>query len=146
LNKLEENGINVREWWEGIGMPPTFEDAINDGNVRQNSDGNFSLPTKTQTINVDGIDDDYQLILSDNEEEPTEENNEGTEEEESDENNPEKFQNGGQMSVIPDGKLHARRHNIEEQAEETNPDLDLKGNITHKGIPVVAIEEGGKVE
>ena len=37
-----------------------------------------------------------------------------------------KFQNGGSINVIPDGALHARKHNME--------DAD---NLTKKGIPVV---------
>lgn len=41
------------------------------------------------------------------------------------------FQNGGAMNVIPEGALHARKHNI-----------DLEG-ITKKGIPVVSEEENG---
>ena len=36
------------------------------------------------------------------------------------------FQNGGSINVIPDGALHARKHNME--------DAD---NLTKKGIPVV---------
>lgn len=47
-----------------------------------------------------------------------------------------KFQNGGQMNLIPEGALHARKHNL----EEVNP--ELKGEITHKGIPVVSSESG----
>lgn len=43
------------------------------------------------------------------------------------------FKNGGQMNVIPEGALHAHKHNI---------DLD---NITKKGIPVVVEEEGGEL-
>lgn len=50
-----------------------------------------------------------------------------------------KFQNGGQMNVIPDGALHARLHHMEDE----NP--DLKGQITKKGIPVVSEEEGGEI-
>ena len=40
------------------------------------------------------------------------------------------FQNGGSINVIPDGALHARKHN-----------MDLDG-ITRKGIPVVSEENG----
>lgn len=50
-----------------------------------------------------------------------------------------KFQNGGQMNVIPEGALHARLHHMEDE----NP--DLKGQITKKGIPVVSEEEGGEI-
>lgn len=43
------------------------------------------------------------------------------------------FQNGGSMNVIPDGALHARKHNME-----------MEG-ITRKGIPVVS-EKDGEIE
>ena len=43
------------------------------------------------------------------------------------------FQNGGSINVIPDGALHARKHN-----------MDLDG-ITKKGIPVVS-EKDGEIE
>lgn len=44
------------------------------------------------------------------------------------------FQNGGSINVIPDGALHARRHN-----------MNLDG-ITEKGIPVVSEKDNGKIE
>lgn len=44
------------------------------------------------------------------------------------------FQNGGSINVIPDGALHARKHN-----------MDLEG-ITKKGIPVVSEKDDGKIE
>lgn len=44
------------------------------------------------------------------------------------------FQNGGSINVIPDGALHARKHNME---------MD---GITKKGIPVVSQAEDGKIE
>ena len=43
------------------------------------------------------------------------------------------FQNGGSINVIPDGALHARKHNME-----------MEG-ITRKGIPVVS-EKDGEIE
>ena len=45
-----------------------------------------------------------------------------------------KYQNGGPMNVIPDGALHARKHN-----------MDMDG-ITKKGIPVVSEGENGHIE
>lgn len=48
------------------------------------------------------------------------------------------FQNGGQMSLLPEGALHKDKHHIEEVRD------DLKGEITHKGIPVVTIAKDGK--
>lgn len=44
---------------------------------------------------------------------------------------------GGKMpNVIPDGALHARKHNLPEEIAE---------QVTKKGIPVVSFEEGGEV-
>ena len=44
------------------------------------------------------------------------------------------------MNLIPEGALHARKHNL----EKVNP--ELKGQITRKGIPVVAQGEGGVIQ
>lgn len=44
------------------------------------------------------------------------------------------FQNGGSINVIPDGALHARKHN-----------MNLDG-ITEKGIPVVSEKDNGKIK
>jgi len=40
---------------------------------------------------------------------------------------PQAFKQGGQMSVIPEGALHARKNNMEGAGED----------FTHKGIPVI---------
>ena len=53
---------------------------------------------------------------------------------------PQKFQLGGKMNLIPEGALHARKHNL----EKINPELE--GQITSKGIPVVAQGEGGVIQ
>lgn len=45
-----------------------------------------------------------------------------------------KHQEGGSINVIPEGALHAHKHN-----------MDMEG-ITPKGIPVVSNKEGGEVE
>lgn len=45
-----------------------------------------------------------------------------------------KFKVGGKMNVIPEGALHARKHNME---------LD---NITNKGIPVISESQGGQIK
>lgn len=50
-----------------------------------------------------------------------------------------KFQNGGQVNVIPEGALHARKNNL----TDINPELE---GITPKGIPVITQEEGGIVQ
>lgn len=44
------------------------------------------------------------------------------------------FMNGGSINVIPDGALHARKHN-----------MNLEG-ITEKGIPVVSEKDNGRIE
>lgn len=46
-----------------------------------------------------------------------------------------KFEEGGKVNVIPEGALHARKHNI------NTPELD--GKITKKGIPVIIEGENG---
>lgn len=47
---------------------------------------------------------------------------------------PNSFGEGGKFNVIPEGALHARKHN-----------MNVEG-ITKKGIPVVSESDGGKVE
>lgn len=44
------------------------------------------------------------------------------------------FKEGGKFNLIPEGALHARKHNME------------VGGITPKGIPVVSRSEGGDIE
>ena len=44
------------------------------------------------------------------------------------------FKDGGSINVIPEGALHARKHN-----------MDMEG-ITKKGIPVIAEGEDGEIE
>ena len=48
-----------------------------------------------------------------------------------------KFQEGGKMNVIPEGALHARKHNLPEAIAE---------KVTNKGIPVITLEEGGDIK
>jgi hypothetical protein len=55
----------------------------------------------------------------------------------------EKFANGGLLegeNLMPTGQLHARLHHMEDH----NP--ELAANLTKKGIPVVALNEGGELE
>ena len=51
-----------------------------------------------------------------------------------------KFQVGGKMNLIPEGALHARKHDI------ASTDPELEGQITSKGIPVVSKSEGGIIQ
>lgn len=50
------------------------------------------------------------------------------------------FEKGGEVNLIPEGALHARKHHLEEIDE------NLKGNITSKGIPVISESEGGEIQ
>lgn len=49
----------------------------------------------------------------------------------------EKFEEGGKINVIPEGALHARKHNLPEEIAEF---------VTDKGIPVITMEEGDEIE
>lgn len=49
------------------------------------------------------------------------------------------LKNGGQMNVIPEGALHARKNHL------TDVD-DMYKEVTHKGIPVISIEEGDIIQ
>lgn len=48
-----------------------------------------------------------------------------------------KMQDGGKFNVIPEGALHARKHNLPEEIAEF---------VTDKGIPVITYEEGGDIK
>ena len=58
-------------------------------------------------------------------------------------NSVQEFKNGGVIgidsSIIPEGKLHAHKHNL----KDTNPDLE---DVTKKGIPIVTLDEGGELQ
>lgn len=47
-----------------------------------------------------------------------------------------KFAQGGKMNVIPEGALHARKHNLPEE---------IASEVTNKGIPVITIDEEGEI-
>ena len=53
------------------------------------------------------------------------------------------FKKGGVIgidsSIIPEGKLHAHKHNL----KDANPDLE---DVTKKGIPIVPLDEGGELQ
>lgn len=50
------------------------------------------------------------------------------------------FKEGGAVNLIVEGQLHARKHNLKETAQFK------EAEITHKGVPVVTLEEGGDVK
>lgn len=47
-----------------------------------------------------------------------------------------KFKKGGKLNLIPDGALHARKHNMTG---------DIVDDITTKGIPVISYDNGGEI-
>lgn len=51
---------------------------------------------------------------------------------------PAKFAEGGKLNVIMDGSLHSRLNHLDEMNE-------FLADVTPKGIPVVSVEEGGKL-
>lgn len=48
-----------------------------------------------------------------------------------------KFKQGGAINVIPEGAFHSRKNNLPDEIAE---------HVTHKGIPVVTEEEGGRLQ
>lgn len=48
----------------------------------------------------------------------------------------EKFETGGKINVIPEGALHAHKHNLPDEISE---------QVTNKGIPVITMEDGGEI-
>ena len=48
-----------------------------------------------------------------------------------------KLKQGGAINVIPEGAFHSRKNNLPDEIAE---------HVTHKGIPVVTEEEGGKLQ
>lgn len=48
----------------------------------------------------------------------------------------EKFESGGKINVIPEGALHAHKHDLPEEISE---------QVTNKGIPVITMEDGGEI-
>ena len=47
------------------------------------------------------------------------------------------MKDGGKMNLIPEGSLHARKHEIDSEG--------LDNSITNKGIPIISKEEGGEI-
>lgn len=51
-----------------------------------------------------------------------------------------KFQKGGSINVIVNGKLHKELHDVKD-----NPEFE-DAKLTRKGVPVITLEEGGEVK
>lgn len=50
------------------------------------------------------------------------------------------YKTGGKLNIIVEGSLHARKNNLE------NTNLNLKGCITKKGIPVISYSDGNIIQ
>lgn len=70
-------------------------------------------------------------------------NNQNNDKHNNENNNCEKFKNGGIIdgkSIIPEGALHSRKHELAEI------DPELAEQVTAKGVPVVTFEKRGEIE
>lgn len=143
----DSTDFRVRDYWEFNGKPKNFEEAISKGMFIKQPDGwhansvaenpttgeiefmkSSSHPNHHMEVDWYNSDDAaefrgwYEL-------QKTEPYWKYVKREKS-----QKFKEGGPMNVIPDGALHARKHN-----------MGIEG-VTSKGIPVVSEKEGGEIE
>lgn len=135
--EYSEEHEDLYDIWRENGKPKTFSEStknLNNPLFTLDEEGNTIInpeisekdePKKEEEKEIDSY-DDFKMEVEKLAEE--------------DQNKPDFFQKGGQLNLIPEGALHAHKHHI----EETRDDLD--GNITHKGIPVISVGEGGEVE
>ena len=131
IKEYQEDLEPLYNLWSNNGKPSTFQQVI-DLVIPF-----FTTNPKTGKFNIN---DDFKLYSS-----LIHDNNFGIKKLNKDLENTssedlQSFKEGGQLNVIPEGALHAHKHNLEEIDE------NLKGNITHKGIPVVSVDEDGNVE
>lgn len=131
IKEYQENLKPLYNLWSTNGKPSTFQQAI-DLVIPF-----FTTNPKTGKFNIN---DDFKLYSS-----LIHDDNFGIKKLNKDLENTssedlQSFKEGGQLNVIPEGALHAHKHNLEEIDE------NLKGNITHKGIPVVSVDEDGNIE
>lgn len=122
LHIFSDESPTIFSIWESIGQPSNY-DEIKDLIIpifTKNTEGKYQLnPDYLFMINDE---DSPEFIIGDDSEQL------------------QSFKEGGQLNVIPEGALHAEKHHLEKI------DDSLKGNITHKGIPVVSIDEEGNIE
>ena len=148
LSGLPENlrtptsDYNMKRYWELNGKPKTWFEALNRKMFTKQNDGYYHA--NTVAYNKDA--DEYEFMKQPNHPTIQEEidwynSPEGFEFSKEYKlvkpedgsawkyvrRNPKAFKQGGQMNVIPEGALHARKNNMEGAGED----------FTHKGIPVV---------
>lgn len=145
----EDPEYNMHRYWELNGKPTSWFDALNNGMFTKEKDGfwhsntvaynkdvdeyEFMKSPKHPTINKelewynspDGYEfaKEYELIK------PEDGSNYKYIKRKE---NVEAFKQGGQMNLIPEGALHARKNNME---------LAKEGGVTSKGIPVVSTDK-----
>jgi hypothetical protein len=145
----EDPEYNMYRYWELNGKPTSWFDALNNGMFTKEKDGfwhsntvaynkdvdeyEFMKSPKHPTINKelewynspDGYEfaKEYELIK------PEDGSNYKYIKRKE---NVEAFKQGGQMNLIPEGALHARKNNME---------LAKEGGVTSKGIPVVSTDK-----
>lgn len=135
IKNFEESNEVLYDLWRANGKPADIEDANNAVISMFITDdlGKTKINPEMLYYTTLAEDDDFTISTIDEENEPQQDSEESQDE-------TQMFKDGGQLNVIPEGALHAHKHNLEEIND------DLKGNITHKGIPVVSIDENGNVE
>lgn len=135
IKNFEESNEVLYDLWRANGKPTDIEDANNAVISMFVTDdlGKTKINPEILYYTTLAEDDDFTISTIDEENETQQDSEENQDE-------TQMFKDGGQLNVIPEGALHAHKHNLEEIND------DLKGNITHKGIPVVSIDENGNVE
>lgn len=135
IKNFEESNEVLYDLWRANGKPTDIEDANNAVISMFVTDdlGKTKINPEMLYYTTLAEDDDFTISTIDEETETQQDSEENQDE-------TQMFKDGGQLNVIPEGALHAHKHNLEEIND------DLKGNITHKGIPVVSIDENGNIE
>lgn len=133
IQEYTEDSEYLYDLWRTGGKPDTLQEA-NDSVIPfftiNNETGKLVINENLKLYNELMNDDSFTVNVSSEESTPNDQENAELQ----------SFRDGGQLNVIPEGALHAHKHNLEEIDE------NLKGNITHKGIPVVSVDEDGNVE
>lgn len=133
IQEYTEDSEYLYDLWRTGGKPDTLQEA-NDSVIPfftiNDETGKLVINENLKLYNELMNDDSFTVNVSSEESTPNDQENAELQ----------SFRDGGQLNVIPEGALHAHKHNLEEIDE------NLKGNITHKGIPVVSVDEDGNVE
>lgn len=135
IKNFDESNEILYDLWRANGKPSDIEDANNSVISMFVIDDLGKTKINPEILYYTTLAEDDDFIIS-----TIDEENETQQDSEEDQDETQMFKDGGQLNVIPEGALHAHKHNLEKIND------DLKGNITHKGIPVVSIDEDGNIE